>query len=99
MYLGAYLAQLGLDQRALQIFRQVSQMEPLWPEPYMHGLKAAQKLNDVEGIQWATAGILSQAWPASHEEVWKTALRVSKATLDDLRRRNGRRRPSDSRPR
>jgi hypothetical protein len=39
----------------------------------------------VEGIQWSTAGILSQAWPPNQEEVWKTALRVSKATLDDLR--------------
>ena len=28
----------------------------------MHGLKAAQRLDDLEGIQWATLGILSQAW-------------------------------------
>ena len=35
MYLGAYLTQANMDRRALQIFRQVSQAEPLWPEPYV----------------------------------------------------------------
>jgi hypothetical protein len=85
MYLGAYLTRLGLDQRALQIFRQVSQLQPLWPEPYIVGMKTAQRINDVEGIQWATVGILSQGWPANQSEVWKTAQRVARATLETLR--------------
>ncbi|MGA2033931.1 MAG: hypothetical protein ABSG68_16915 [Thermoguttaceae bacterium] len=86
MQLGVYLTQLDLHQRALHIFRQVARMEPLSPEPYMYALRAAQKVNDIDGIQWATSGILSQAWPPDQAETWKTALRVARATLEDLRR-------------
>ena len=64
MYLGLYLAELGLDQRALQVFRQVASIEPLRPEPYVVGMKVAQRSHDLEGIQWATVGVLSQGWPA-----------------------------------
>ena len=60
-------------------------MEPLWPEPYMHGMKTAQRIHDLEGIEWATVGILSQGWPANQSEIWKTARRVAKATLEELR--------------
>ena len=91
MYIGVYLARLGqgdtdrtLSSRALQIFRQVSRMQPLWPEPYMHGLKAAQRLDDLEGKQWATLGILSQAWTNDQEEVWKNGLHAANAVLERL---------------
>ena len=63
MYLGAYLVQSNMDRRALQIFRQVAQTEPLWPEPYYHGMMAARRLHDLPGLEWSTAGILGQAWP------------------------------------
>jgi hypothetical protein len=85
MYLGVYLTRIGLDRRALAVFRQVAEIEPLRPEPYMHGLEAAQRLNDLEGKQWATLGILSQAWTNDLAEVWKKGLRVAGDTLDQLR--------------
>lgn len=69
----------------MRVFRQVAQLEPLWPGPYMHGMKTAQRLHDVEGIQWATVGILSQGWPANQKDIWQTAIRVARATLEDLR--------------
>ena len=60
-------------------------MEPLWPVPYIQGLRAAQRINDLDGIEWATAGILSQGWSAGQSNVWRTALHVSEATLKQLR--------------
>jgi len=85
MYIGVYLTRLGLDERALQVFRQVSEMAPGWPEPYLHGLKAAQRLSDLEGTKWASLGILRQAWTKDETLVWKTGLYVTKATLNRLR--------------
>jgi hypothetical protein len=86
MYLGAYLETLQLYPRAMEIFHQVSELEPLWSEPYMHGLKVAQKINDLEGIRWAACGILSQAWPAKQAEIWKSAQRVAQYTVEQLRK-------------
>ena len=40
-----------------------SKIEPLRREAYALGLRAAQRCDDLAGIQWATVGILSQAWP------------------------------------
>jgi hypothetical protein len=84
MYLAHYMARSGLEQRALQLFRQASELDPTSPEPYAHGLRLAQRLDDLPGIQWAVVGILSQAWPNEQKEVWDTAYRVASATLDRL---------------
>lgn len=88
LVLGIQLERHGLDQRALTMYRQVAGLMPEWPEPYVAGLRLAQKLNDVEAIQWATVGILSQVFPEKHQDVWLNALRVSKALLDDLKAQN-----------
>jgi hypothetical protein len=85
MYLGAYLVQNDMDRRALQVFHQVAQAEPLWPEPYYHGMLAARKLQDLPGLEWSLAGILGQAWPSDQAEIWATAMRVAQATLTNLR--------------
>ena len=42
MYVGAYLSKMGLDDRALQVYRQAASLDPLRPEPYMLGLQAAR---------------------------------------------------------
>lgn len=63
MYLGRYMARLGLDARALKLFRQASALAPTRTEPYEHALELAQRLQDDEAIQWSALGILRQAWP------------------------------------
>ena len=85
MYLGVYLTRLGLDARALKMFRQVSLLEPGRPEPYMHGLRAAQRLKDIEAVKWATLGILSQEWPREQAEVVRTAVAAAREVMDQLR--------------
>lgn len=87
--LGVFLTDLGLDGRAIQVFRQVAEMEPFCPVPYIQGLRAARRINDLDGIEWATVGILSQGWSAGQSNVWRTALNVSEATLKQLRDEKG----------
>ena len=71
----------------LKLFHQVSRREPTRHEPYMHGLALAQQLKDLDGIQWTTVGVLSQAWPKEQAELWSKAYRAAAATLEQLRRR------------
>jgi len=86
LYIGVHVNRLGLHRRALEIFKQTSELVPLRPEPYMFGLQTADELDDVEARKWATVGILSQAWTKDQQHVWKTGLRVAGATLERLRR-------------
>jgi hypothetical protein len=79
------MGRLGLDARSLQLLRQASALEPHRPEPYMHGLQIAQRLNDVSGIRWACLGVLSQAWPNDKKEVVESARFAADALLEKLR--------------
>jgi hypothetical protein len=85
MQLGAYLVQAKMKSRALKIFHEVSQIEPFWAEPYMHGMTVARDLKDVEGLEWSTAGILGQAWPPEQFKIWEDAARVAESELIELR--------------
>ncbi len=85
MYIGTYLMKLGLKERALDIFRQASEMDPIQPEPYMLGLKAARELNDTDGLRWASLGILNQAWTKDHNQVWQAGVGVAKEILQRMK--------------
>jgi tetratricopeptide (TPR) repeat protein len=85
MYIGIYLTRLGLDEPALKIFRQVAVMAPTRHEPYVYGLHAAKRLNNLEGLQWASLGIVSQAWPKEQSDVWKSGLYAAKDIMEKLR--------------
>ena len=85
MYIGAYLAQIGLNQRALQVYRQAAAIDPIRPEPYMLGLRAARAIDDLDGLKWASLGILGQAWPKEQADVWQAGMGVAKEVLDKLR--------------
>ena len=63
MYVGAYLANLDFNDRAVEVYRQAAMLDPVQPEPYMLGLKAARAAGDLDGLKWASLGILGQAWP------------------------------------
>jgi hypothetical protein len=78
------MVRLGLDQRALRIYQDVAALDPSRPEPYAQGLDIAQRINDAQGVEWACAGILSQAWSREDEAIQVKATRIAKATLVDL---------------
>ena len=80
------LSRLGMDERAMQLYRDIATSFPLRPEPYMHALEAAKRMKDQEGIRWACEHILSQAWPEKQKFVFDKAIRSAKAALYDLER-------------
>ncbi len=88
LHVATYLSHLGMERRALGLFRQIAQAAPLQPEPYLFALRSAQRLDDLEGVKWAVTGILSQAWPEEQTDVWKTGVRVARATLERLKSEN-----------
>jgi hypothetical protein len=47
-------------------------------------LALAQRLNDVQAIQWACVGVLSQAWSSDQRELGERAFRIGKATYNQL---------------
>ncbi len=85
LYVAQYLSRIGLDQRVLGLCQQVVKVQPLLYEAYLLGLRSAQRTDDLEGIQWATLGLLSQAWTADELEHKKIAMRVALATLEQLK--------------
>ena len=88
LHAAMYMARMGFDRRALDLFQDISVERPVWPEPYVNGLAAAKRLEDIEGIKWACVGVLSQAWPREHRRVYENALRTAKVTLNQLRQEN-----------
>ncbi len=88
MYVALYMSRIGLDERALQLFRDVAKANPTRPEPYVQGLAISQRLDDLDGIRWACLGILRQAWPKEHRAIGENALRVAKVTLERLKSEN-----------
>jgi hypothetical protein len=85
------MARMGLprlQKRALKLFHEVARIEPVRPEPYIYGMKLGQQINDVEAIQWATLGVLSQAWPNDKADVLQSAYRAANATLEQLKSEN-----------
>ena len=84
MFIGAYLSRMGLDDRALEVYRQAASLDPLRPEPYMLGLQAARDAKNLEGLKWASLGVLGQAWPKEQAGIWEKGVGVAKEVLDRL---------------
>ena len=78
MYVGAYLATMNFNEPALQVYRQAALLDPVQPDPYLLGLKAARAAGDLEGLKWASLGILGQAWPQAQADIFQAGVGVSK---------------------
>ena len=88
MYLAEYMEQVGLEKRALQLFRQLSMAMPVAPATLCARPAHRQEARRSGRIQWATVGILSMAWDDKEAAVWHEAYNVAAATLDRLRTEN-----------
>ncbi|MCE9556006.1 MAG: tetratricopeptide repeat protein [Planctomycetes bacterium] len=84
MYLARYMARLGIEARALKLFRQASALAPTRTEPYEHALELAQRLQDDEATQWAALGILRQAWPKEKAALQDRATYAVRAVQEKL---------------
>jgi len=78
-----YLEKLGLERRALSLYRQLAEATPAFPEIAVRALRLATKLDDIEGQKWATVAVLSQAWPEEKKHIWLEAY----GTASDLLKR------------
>ncbi len=85
MLIANYLAHIGIDSRAVEVYQQVVKVSPLHHEAYALGLRAAQRAEDLDGIRWATVGVLSNDLPKQQQAVTDTARRVAKSVLDELK--------------
>ena len=83
-FIAAYMSRIGLEERALHLFREVAVANPTRPEPYVHALKLARRLDDLEAIQWACLGVLAQAWPKELAAVEQQTDRISRLILLEL---------------
>ena len=79
-----YMARNSMEKRAIRLLKGYSLNNPTRTEPFVIGLRAAQKIGDVEAIKWATTGVLSQEWP-DHPEIVKQAKFAATAVLNAYR--------------
>jgi hypothetical protein len=79
MIVADYMVRNSMEKRAVRLLMDVAYSDSSRrPEPYLIGLRAASKIQYSEGIQWATLGILSQAWP-NNRSVVRDAVLAAKA--------------------
>ncbi len=83
----AYLVRLNAPAQALKLYRQVSEIEPTRPEPYLLGLKLARQLEQVDSILWAATGILTYYWFDDYQIQHEKALRSLAETELKLKKR------------
>jgi hypothetical protein len=74
------LRRQGFEASALKLCKDVSAAYPYRREPFVMGLRLAEKLDDVEGLTWACRGILSQAWPKESAKIENDARLIARAT-------------------
>lgn len=86
MLIGAYVERLGLPEAAMTIYRQVGQLYPTAPEPFVFALNIARRadVNDADMIRWAALGLLAQELPPSRKLNCDTALRCLQAQVAKL---------------
>lgn len=70
LFLAAYLARFERFAQALRFCRQAAEFEPTRSEPYLEGLRFAERAKDVDGMSWAAVGVMAFAWgPRRAEQV------------------------------
>lgn len=79
-----YLAGMGMDRRAVQVYRLVLKAEPLLQEVLGPALAAAKRSEDTEAIRWVTAAILERPWPSEMQAIADEARRTSEALATQL---------------
>ena len=83
-FVAGYMARNGFEQRALKLFREVAEANPARPEPFTLALKTAQRIGDHDALQWASIGVLRQAWPNEHQHLRNEAVGVAKRAYQEL---------------
>ncbi|MEM9352925.1 MAG: hypothetical protein AAGA92_07925 [Planctomycetota bacterium] len=84
MMIARYLQHLGLDERAVEVYRQVTKTTPLNHEAYALALKVAERTGELDQIRWATLGVLRHGWTDDQASIREAASRLARSTLARL---------------
>jgi tetratricopeptide (TPR) repeat protein len=86
LYLAHYMARVGLDRRALAMFREVAELDPSRTDALVAAMSTAERLGDADALRWATVAVLSQEWTNKERDVAQHALRQAQSMLGRLRK-------------
>ncbi len=82
MIAAKYMIDNHMEKRAIDLLKQIVDFETHQPEAFAMALDAARRINDEEGIRWATLGIFNQAWPTHRDVVKKAKLAAAGLRYD-----------------
>jgi hypothetical protein len=68
LFMAAYLARFERFSAAVQCCRQAADLEPSRSEPYVEGLRFAERAKDIPGQAWAAVGVLTYCWGQDRAE-------------------------------
>ena len=69
LYAAHFMANHGMEKRAIGLCEDVSRAYPTRTEAILMGLRAANRIEDMDGIRWATVAVYSHEWPENPEVV------------------------------
>jgi uncharacterized membrane protein YgcG len=78
LYAAHYMAHHNMEKRAIGLCKDIARAYPTRTEPILMGLRAANRIEDADGIRWATVGVYAHEWP-EHPEVIDEARRSADA--------------------
>ncbi|MEX2187737.1 MAG: hypothetical protein WD875_13115, partial [Pirellulales bacterium] len=84
LYLAHYMTRVGLDRRALAMFRDVAEFDPTHTDALIAAMATAERLGDADSIRWATVAVLGQEWTSKESNVAHQALRQAQSLLARL---------------
>ena len=73
LYTAATLVRFDADKIALSLYQEASRRSPVRPEPYVLGLKCAQKLKLIDETIWAACGVLTYDYANGYSSRHKLA--------------------------
>ena len=81
-----YLETIGSNEKALELYREVSKFDPARPEPYIRSLALAKETGNEEAQKWVTLGIASGAWEGRLEaDVWDEGCSLAEELIEKMK--------------
>lgn len=73
LFLAAYLARFERYTQAVRCCRQAAELEPTRLEPYVEALRFAKRGRDIDGMAWASVGVMAYGWGKQRDQYLDSA--------------------------
>jgi tetratricopeptide (TPR) repeat protein len=73
MQLAAHLTRFERYDRAIELYRQASHLDPSRPEPFLQGFDLARRTHNSEALVWAAPEVLTYAWGRDRQQLRREA--------------------------